>query len=214
MDYHGGLLLKYPGGRQTPDNPFGLGMGVMAFLSWETQSGRLDPHAGSDWWKQVNGMMTLDMQTAMNDIATGRKPQSKAIAAWVSYAKASENGTATQAMFWEAHQISLHQALAFAPEIMIKNKTERILVEQAMKLVDLSAIGTKASDNGKIASITRGSYPDHYPARPGDVKPLIVERRAAQLASKFPGVTSMTSNTLPSVPETSIGINSHRWKWS
>jgi len=191
----------YPG-TSAGGSPFGYGKAALDFLYWEVHSGRIaNGSDGSSWWESVNGAMALDLEAAMHDVRTGTPPQTKAIAAWVAYAKASRAGTANQELFWDAHQTSLHQGIAFAV-LPVGNSNEYGLDALAVKLVDLAALDQKPSNYNLVEDVIFSAYPRSYPAAAGD------DRAIGVLL-----VTLEASGFLTPRPSTQAGLFSRYWDW-
>ena len=124
------FFKKYPGKR---DNRFGYGKAAVDFLGWEIAFHRIS-RRGSAWWETVNGMMAEGaLQTAMRDLKSHRRPQTKAVADWIAYAKAAQTGKGdAERLFWTAHQTSLHEGVAFA-----RARISRHLVRTSASLYSL-----------------------------------------------------------------------------
>lgn len=178
------FFKKYPGKR---DNRFGYGKAAVDFLGWEIASHRIS-RRGSAWWETVNGMMAEDLQTAMRDLKSHRRPQTKAVADWIAYAKAAQTGKGdAERLFWTAHQTSLHEGVAFAsPHLPPPGSNEREFIQLALQLVDLAAVGDKPSDTRQVKSLISSGYPFKYPA-PGDyVRSLFEFKILAQVSGELP----------------------------
>jgi hypothetical protein len=192
------FFSAHPGGG---GGRYGYGRGAVDFLKWEEASHRIANRGGSAWWKTVNGMMALDLQAAQRDIRTHQAGQTVAIADWIRYASSRASGSARERLFWQAHQESLHEGVAFAaPQEALLPVHEQALAQLAVDLVDLSAIGNKATNTGSIRAFTDAGYPKQYPASSTDVRVLT---QGAEFG--------MAYGQLPTAGN--IGISSSRWPW-
>ena len=109
----------------------------------------------------------------MEDLTLRRTPQTKAVRAWVRFAEASKTGKATQEMFWNAHQLSLHEGIALSSGLTSQMQARRtgvpsnelVFADHAVKLVDLAAIANLPTDTRTIEdTIFTKAYPQRYPA--------------------------------------------------
>lgn len=101
--------------------------------------------------------------------ATGAEASGPA-AKWVEWARCDPADRArVQALLWEAHQASLHAALARAePLLADEPPDERWFALTAVAMVEHAAATGQATDTDLLDRMTRRHYPDHYPATPAD----------------------------------------------
>ena len=164
------FCTKYPAGRN-----LGQCGGIYGFTQWEIKSGRI---AKSSWWRQVNGHLILDMQAAQSLLqkrGSAARSADPAIDDWISFARAAGGGdhAPQQALFWTAHQTSLHLGIhsataAYANEPVLEQK----FIQQVVKNVDTSALLQLTSSNHFGVGIGNGInafYPSTYPAKPADL---------------------------------------------
>lgn len=183
---------------------FGYGAAAVQFLDWEIASGRVRNKGGSDWWEIVNGRMAVDLRTAANNLARGAPAETKAVAAWMTFAKSAATGGARQRLFWAAHQLSLHEGITFAyAQTPRLSHDEFQFVQVATQLVDLAALGNRSSkDQGffTIRNIVGTDYPTDYPASSSDVYSLAEDEWLAKQVHALP-------------KEGNVGLASTRWRW-
>jgi hypothetical protein len=205
FDWHSGLPMNMPMG-------YGFGQSIVDFITWETASGRLDPMHGSPWWRAVNGAIVLDLMQAREHFSQDEPTGDHVIDAWRSYGRyaASWRERArlgyvrqAQALFWEAHQRSLHRAVDCAVELFSQESaTEREFIETiALHNVDHAALSNDVSYLDTIAVYTLFVYPSRYPATQTDLqraRPLRIE--------KIP-MSACYGNTFENV-----GVCSTRWR--
>jgi hypothetical protein len=148
----------------THSGPPGLGMAVLDFMGWLVGSGRMAEEGGSPWWRTLNGSLVLDL--------AGDTPGTPGVDAWQRYASATSAVSTVadtrhaelQALFWEAHQTSLHSVLPACEDMLAaESRHERSFVEIAMRVVDLSARHNQPTHTPVLGESTRKLYPDHYP---------------------------------------------------
>lgn len=171
---------------------FGLGRAILDFQAWETDSGRIAEAGGSDWWRAVNGMMVLDIAEAAQDAGGTR-----GAAPWRAYAK-----NPCQSRLWEAHQRSLHAAIALSHDLLAnESEAERAFAAIVIEVVDRTALALRPTDTDDLANLTQRYYPAEYPIEPGQLAGLEVlrERTAARLVD--------TAGR----PFEDVGMDSRRW---
>jgi hypothetical protein len=185
FDWHSGMPMNMPMG-------YGFGQGIIDFITWEAASGRLDPVHGSPWWRAVNGAMVLDLMEAREHFSRDEPTGDHVIDAWRSYGRfvASWRQRArrgyvrrAQALFWEAHQRSLHRAVDCAAELFSQESaTEQEFIDTiALHNVDHAALSNDVSYLDTIALYTLYVYPARYPATQTDL-----ERARALRIEKIP----------------------------
>ena len=147
----------------------------------------------------------------MEDLTLRRTPQTKAVRAWVRFAEASKTGKATQEMFWNAHQLSLHEGIALSSGLTSQMQARRtgvpsnelVFADHAVKLVDLAAIANLPTDTRTIEdTIFTKAYPQRYPASSRDVSTTGRE------------VFAFSLGLGPQRGRKPIGIGSTRWDWA
>ncbi len=91
-------------------------------------------------------------------------------ARWAEWARCDPSDRdRVQALLWEAHQASLHAALARAePLLADEPPDERWFALTAVAMVEHAAVTGQATDTELLDRMTRRHYPDHYPATPAD----------------------------------------------
>jgi hypothetical protein len=151
----------------------------------------------------VNGFLVQDLGTAMQDMAAGRSGQTAAVQAWIDYAMASERGDATQEMFWNAHQLSLHEGVALASGYASTSAVVNEFRELVVIAVDLAAIGNEDTAGPGIAYETEFGYPSTLAVSQSTVSNLQGSLRTAMILGDLP----------TGVPANQLGFGSRRWRW-
>ena len=138
-------------------------LGIHHFQDWLTKSGRVADEGGSPWWRQVNGLLILDITESTR---TDPAP-SKSVEAWATYWDQGSRSARTTAC-WAAHQSSLHAAAQTASDALaVETEAEQLFIAVALESVDLAAranLPTGRVGSPIIGGFCRAFYPESYPA--------------------------------------------------
>lgn len=138
-------------------------LGIHRFQMWLTNSGRVADHGGSAWWREVNGLLLLDI----TESTTANPTPSESVAAWANYWLQRSRSTRTKAC-WAAHQSSLHAGAQTAFDALAaETDAEQLFIAVALESVDLAARGNLPTGRGGspiIGGFCRAFYPESYPA--------------------------------------------------
>jgi hypothetical protein len=125
---------------------------------------------GSVWWRQVNGLLLLDMVDAAalgtDDVAGCSEP----VRAWTRYWSDAHSGHGTRSC-WDAHQASLAAGVGAAQELLgAEPPSEQDFIAIALSSVELASranLPTGRAGASVIGGFCRVFYPDGYPAAEG-----------------------------------------------
>ena len=153
--------------------PLGLGRAVVDFIDWQRRSGRLSDVQGSRWWRCVNGVMCLHLETATlaldHDLGVDDAP-----ARWVRFTRAGAPDA--QRQLWAAHQASLRHGLAVAQSLLtLEMVAEQELIRIVLAVVESVAQHNTSTATDRLAAFTARHYPEHYPALGEDVDRLRID---------------------------------------
>lgn len=142
-------------------------LGVHRFQLWLTESGRVADDDGSPWWREVNGLLILDVIES----ATTNSGSDGPIGAWSDYLAQRERRSRTAAC-WTAHQGSLRSAAGLATDTLADEPApEQLFIGIALESVNVAAranLPTGRTGSSIIGGFCGAFYPDSYPAGDGD----------------------------------------------
>lgn len=154
-----------PGGRTYPEL-----RGILRYQRWLTESGRVADRDGSDWWREINGRMVLDMAEAANPGAECAAERSEPVEAWTTCWTNRTRGARTR-LCWDAHQCSLSEAARLADGLLLRESAaEREFITMALASVEIASLAnlpTGRAGSTVVGGFCRVFYPDRYPADDG-----------------------------------------------
>ena len=157
------MIRRQPRSRTRPAGRNPELLGIHRFQGWLTNSGRVADDGGSPWWREVNGLLLLDIAESTTPNLTPSKP----VAAWATYLNQRSRSTRTRAC-WAAHQSSLHAAAQTASDVLaVETEAEQLFIAVALESVDLAAranLPTGRAGSPIIGGFCRAFYPESYPA--------------------------------------------------
>ena len=144
--------------------------GIHRYQRWLTESGRVADRGGSDWWREVNGRMVLDMAEAANPGPEGAAAPSEPVQAWTTYWTNRTRGARSR-LCWDAHQCSLSEAARLADGLLGREPpAERDFIAMALSSVEIASLAnlpTGRAGSRVVGGFCRVFYPDRYPADDG-----------------------------------------------
>ncbi|MFN8050652.1 MAG: hypothetical protein U0Q22_04400 [Acidimicrobiales bacterium] len=140
-------------------------LGLLRFQEWVTSSERVVDLDGSPWWREVNGLLIVDILDSREAAPMGSVPPS--VHAWRRH-WASSSAVARRNSFWAAHQESLAAAQESAAAVLVGEPDgEQRFIELALGSVSIAAgarLPTGPLGARMIGSFCDVVFPSAYPA--------------------------------------------------
>ena len=158
----------HPGGaRPVP----GCGRGLIDFLAWEVDSGRVVDGGGSPWWRAVNGLLVLDLVGAMGWPGEPSRAQ-PTVLVWKRYMSSPPGEK--QRRLWQAHEQSIAKAVTEADAMLGEEEpAEQSFIRLVLRVFGRATRTCEPTDTSLLGEAVQRQYPGRYPISRDELEELV-----------------------------------------